>query len=620
MLNLGDYDNMTYALNFRTLSIRYATLVLTFLVASQVAAVAPLTITSGVSGNAGRTGEQYAWIDANGQPRVAVLARNNVSGGGMLDRYMYQLASAATRTVNATADYAGGFGYVVSHLPYENSCPLIPPSQFCYSNATIGDDSPLGLGFTGTYSIKFAGRHHAIHEFKTTYPRFTGPHPTGAPFIRYDVPVTIQWMFVNGRDHPLWSVTWDWSAVPASLPLAQQIEGDSRGPYGDLQFDGISGSGNVIGGVAWAVDQRRFITTTAPFTLSSDWTWNTVGAAAIPYNMLWINNANAQMGVVQTSLLSTHDAGNGGYGASIQGQTSSTVTPCPDENHKMPCTWNWPYQSIENDFYNNVGALDPNANTTGRRLAWGAKLGAIGRDSYTNYAGGTTTQSKYKSYSTFIVLGEHNPGASVNPTMAQVREQESILKSSASVTMSASVGTLSASGPAGVARNDIQTYSRAGYSPVYATWEVNASANAATINWVTQGADTIKNPVLRVRNYTASAAPTNITFNGVTLVPDADVLMSIDATNNTLWLTLLRTVSGANNTLAISAPVPSPVCRLDIDGDTFIYATTDGLILMRVMLGMTGAAVESAAAPGSPRNTWTAIRAYLNNNCAMGLP
>jgi hypothetical protein len=383
-------------------------------------AVTPLTITSGVPGNAGRTGEQYSWTDANGRPRSAVLARNTAPGGWMLDRYVYQLASTATRTVNATANGAGGFGYVVSHLPYQSNCAATPSTQFCHSIATTGDDSPLGRGFTGTYSVKLAGRHHAIHEFKITYPRFTGPHPTGPQFIRYDVPVTVQWLFVNGRDHPLWSVTWDWSAVPASLPLAQQIEGDSRGPYGDLEFDGVANSSSAIGGVAWAMDQRRFITTNAPFTLNSNWTWNTASAAAVPYNMLWVHNPNAQMGIVQTSLLATHDAGNGGYSGNFQGATSTT-NACTGE-YKMFCIWDWPYQSIENNFYNNLGAVDPNATTNGRRLAWGAKLGAIGRNSYSNYANSTVSQGQYKSYSTFVVLGEHNPGASVNPTMAQVAE------------------------------------------------------------------------------------------------------------------------------------------------------------------------------------------------------
>ena len=131
------------------------------------------------------------------------------------------------------------------------------------------------------------------------------PHPTGAKFIRYNLPVTIQCMFANGRDHPVWSVTWDWSAVPVSLPLAEQIEGDSRGPYGEMDFDGVASSPNLIGGVAWAVNEKRFTTGSAPFTRSSAWTWNTRGSATIPYNLLWIHNGNAQMGMVQTILAAT---------------------------------------------------------------------------------------------------------------------------------------------------------------------------------------------------------------------------------------------------------------------------------------------------------------------------
>lgn len=213
-------------------------------------AVTPLTMTAGVTGNGGRTGDQYAWTDASGRRRSAILARNNVSGGGMLDRYFYQIATTASRTVNALAGGAGGFGYVVSHLACMNDCGATPDTQFCESNRVIGDDSPLGLGFTGTYSVKFAGTHHAIQEFKSTHPRCTGPHPTAPKFVRYDVPVTIQWRFVNGTDHPLWSVTWDRSSVPVSVPLAQQIEGDSRGPYGEMDFDGSNGSDNLTGGVA----------------------------------------------------------------------------------------------------------------------------------------------------------------------------------------------------------------------------------------------------------------------------------------------------------------------------------------------------------------------------------
>ena len=62
------------------------------------------------------------------------------------------------------------------------------------------------------------------------------------------------------------------------------------------------------------------------------------------------------------------------------------------------------------------------------------------------------------------------------------------------------------------------------------------------------------------------------------------------------------------------------ICQMDIDGDGQISATTDGLILMRAMMGMSGTAVSSAAVPGSPRSDWLSIRAYLVGVCGMTLP
>lgn len=590
------------------------------LTASVQAAITPIAVTAAVTGNMGRVGENYSWTDSAGRPRAALLARNTSSGGGVLDRYAYVLANSATRIVNSTGSGAGGFGYVVSHLPYVDNCAATPDTQFCESIRVIGDDSPLGLGFTGTYSVKFAGRHHAIHEFKTTYPRFTGPHPAAPKFIRYDVPITIQWLFVNGRDHPLWTVTWDWSAVPAALPLAQQIEGDSRGPYGEMDFDGINGSGNAIGGIAWAVSEKRFTTTAAAFTLNSAWTWNSTGDAAIPFNMLWIQGANAQMGMVQTSLLATHDAGNGGYtnGGGFQGATSAVGNACADApGYKLFCVWDWPFQSIENNFYGGVNVL-PNDTTNGRRLAWGAKLGAIGRASYANYVNTNVAQPQAKSYSTFIVLGEH--GAAVNPVADQVNELQRILKAASPVTATATVGTLATSGPAGVGRSDTQAYTRTGFNPVYATWDIAANSNKATLNWAASGADSLKNPVVRLLGYSTGIAPNSVTLNGTALIAETDYLASVDITTSTLWLTLVRSVSGSSNTLAINATAGVPPCTMDIDGDGHIYASTDGLILMRVMLGLTNAAVSSAAVVGSPRSTWPDIKKYLNESCAMGLP
>ena len=58
-------------------------------------------------------------------------------------------------------------------------------------------------------------------------------------------------------------------------------------------------------------------------------------------------------------------------------------------------------------------------------------------------------------------------------------------------------------------------------------------------------------------------------------------------------------------------------CNLDIDGSGGApNAVTDGLMLVRAMLGFTGTAVTNGAIIGTPpRNTWPLIRGYLNGNC-----
>jgi hypothetical protein len=58
-------------------------------------------------------------------------------------------------------------------------------------------------------------------------------------------------------------------------------------------------------------------------------------------------------------------------------------------------------------------------------------------------------------------------------------------------------------------------------------------------------------------------------------------------------------------------------CSLDIDGSGGApNAASDGLMLVRAMLGFTGTNVTNGAIIGTPpRNTWTLIRDYLNQNC-----
>ena len=60
----------------------------------------------------------------------------------------------------------------------------------------------------------------------------------------------------------------------------------------------------------------------------------------------------------------------------------------------------------------------------------------------------------------------------------------------------------------------------------------------------------------------------------------------------------------------------SPACDLDVDGNGTVDALTDGLIVVRAMLGLTGTAVTTGAIGTGPlRTTWAQIQPLLNNNC-----
>ena len=94
-------------------------------------------------------------------------------------------------------------------------------------------------------------------------------------------------------------------------------------------------------------------------------------------------------------------------------------------------------------------------------------------------------------------------------------------------------------------------------------------------------------------------------------------------TASTSFRSCASRTTGANIATFIDAqrqPVSGAIA-LDIDGDGRVLPTTDGLILLRVALGLTGdAVVANATAAGAPRRSWSDVRAYINGACALGLP
>lgn len=482
---------------------------------------------------AAMTSDRFTWRDSANRPRSAVLAHNSGQNGpqapggypnrgGALRQFSYQLADGTTRTANVTASGnagQGGFGYVVSHAGSTDHC-------------TSGDDSPLGYAFSGNFARVFEGRHHVIFRFTQNYPRYC---TTATPAQNHAMPVTIEWQFSTGRDHPLWSVTYDVSAIAAN-----RLNDDSRGPYGELLFDGAASEGAhaQIAGVAWG-DRYKFTTTTAPVTTASAWTWNQPNT--IPYVKLWTTAPDATMGIVQNRTIVQQDAG-GYWGVNRWNSTSAAGAGCASPAQTMPCPWNWPYQAIAWS----IGA-NPTRNT---RLAWGTNAGFLGQTSYythgSAYYGGplpnTTAPGRpYKSYSTYIVLGPH----SAAPVEAQVAQIERIQ----SLNLTANVGSVAANGPSGVADATPTTYQPAGYDPVRGALAFNAASNRLDAN-IAVGAGTLAIPLVILRNYTGSATP-QVRLGDTVLTADVDYFASKRTSPNELWITLNRNLSGAANRLRV---------------------------------------------------------------------
>jgi alpha-tubulin suppressor-like RCC1 family protein len=59
-------------------------------------------------------------------------------------------------------------------------------------------------------------------------------------------------------------------------------------------------------------------------------------------------------------------------------------------------------------------------------------------------------------------------------------------------------------------------------------------------------------------------------------------------------------------------------CSLDVDGNGIVSANTDGVMLVRAMLGFGGTAVTTAGLGANPvRTSWAEIRAYLSSSCGL---
>ena len=128
----------------------------------------------------------------------------------------------------------------------------------------------------------------------------------------------------------------------------------------------------------------------------------------------------------------------------------------------------------------------------------------------------------------------------------------------------------------------------------------------ASCNLDTDGNDTVDgNDTIRVLRRVLGLSPgamtSNTAFNACSSRnTDAAVASFIDTQ---------RTATG-----------PGGSVPYDVDGDGQVSALTDGLMLLRAALGLSGdAVVAGATAPGAPRTTWAEVQPYLRSQCGLNV-
>jgi hypothetical protein len=120
------------------------------------------------------------------------------------------------------------------------------------------------------------------------------------------------------------------------------------------------------------------------------------------------------------------------------------------------------------------------------------------------------------------------------------------------------------------------------------------------------------------------------------IIPPAACVIDIDGNGvhdaSTDGVMLLRAMFGLTGTAVTNGAVGAGAKRttwpeiqsvinslaLDVDGNASTEPLTDGLMVLRAMLGLTGTAVTNKAlGAGTPtRNNWNAIRNYVNGRCS----
>lgn len=485
-------------------------------------------LTTSATTDSGYVGTTVSWTDSGGKTRTAFLvdptttADPSGSYGGYLRKYTYILPTAVTRTVTAGVTQPG-FGFAATQ---RSSDYVLFSTKY-----TPG----------GTKTIISSGPEHTIIEYSYSQLKSS----SGAVIT---IPVKVQWMFISGKDHPIYSVTHDTSAYAAGV-----YSGDAKSPYGDLEYADIPTS--VVNGVGWG-DKYKFVTTSSPATMSSTWTYN--AANTIPYVYSWSNTKNAEIGLLATTPYTKQDAGQGMlYTNWTKTSTTKVVDAGMPATPNMPYDWNWTYSLHQWQL----------PTTTSKPIGWQMQYGAVGTNTASKYATGgvgTITGYPYQSYSLQVLLGQKAV------TSTALTRQEALI----ALATTASRGSLVTTSIAGIGRGDTVSLTN-GYNPIYGTIDVTPDTYNAMIVSMAAGTKTVVNPVFRLKPYTTTP-PTDLKYDGVALTP-TDYVTSLDSASQTLFVVLKKSFTGTHTfsvNESIVAP-PTPWASLSTANTTVSGFNTD---------------------------------------------
>ncbi len=512
---------------------------------------------TGTTSDNGYPAHLVKWTDASGLPRSAMMVDERATAPytGYLRQYTYQI-NGVTRVCTGSYNYATD-----KHLEFSGD-------GFVQNHTAGGGDVSTGNGsgtFPGATAITLQGSSHVIITYNIPTYRIGG----------VTVPTTIQWFFADGRSNPIFAITQDASASPGNLGA------DSRSPYGDMAYDGATTgdpiAGNLVGGYSYG-DQYKFATlATGPERVTRASPWKATETNAIPYAMQWVDpgsGVDAEMGHVATLPLSLSDQG-------IDTQTSKYNNP-PD--FFDPRTQSHPTGPLPPDntqafqIINETGTLPATGTTNSKRLTWGTQWGRVGGfDEYgsftdiKNYSqhstdpvgqtlAGKRVSGALMAYSVFVVFGPHLGSYKTGTVGQEVTQMENVQLA----LLSASTGTVAASGPAGVGNASTTTisYSPKGYNPTYACWELSATNNVVNATLTPAGNASLDHPVFLIDNYTASNLPASIAVGAGLTKSGTDYFVTLDTSNKRLWITVNRVAATAVN-VTVTPPYAAPTFTVD---------------------------------------------------------